>query len=176
MTLQIRKAQVNHYFKMARAFDPELFIRLFANINIAGAGKCWEWKRTVKKSCYPYIWYKGYRWRSHRLVYTMFYGEIPEKLMVLHECDNTSCCNPQHLHLGTALMNATERKERQREGNHKGIANGRAKLNQNKVNYILWSKEKNVALTKKFGVSKTVITRIKKNKSWKHLPQKETTT
>ena len=44
-------------------------------------------------------------WKPHRVVYFMFYGELPDGYMVCHHCDNGLCCNPTHLFHGTALDN-----------------------------------------------------------------------
>lgn len=41
----------------------------------------------------------------HREVYRRHYGEIEEKLFVLHTCDNPACCNPKHLWVGTHTDN-----------------------------------------------------------------------
>lgn len=43
--------------------------------------------------------------RSHQLAYVAWKGPIDEGLFVCHTCDNPSCCNPDHLFLGTALEN-----------------------------------------------------------------------
>lgn len=43
--------------------------------------------------------------RSHQLAYVTWKGEIPKGMMVCHTCDNPSCCNPDHLFLGTAQDN-----------------------------------------------------------------------
>lgn len=43
--------------------------------------------------------------RAHQLAYAAWKGEITKGLFVCHTCDNPSCCNPDHLFLGTALEN-----------------------------------------------------------------------
>jgi hypothetical protein len=43
--------------------------------------------------------------RAHQLAWFMMNGEIPSGMMVCHKCDNPSCCNPNHLFLGTAQDN-----------------------------------------------------------------------
>lgn len=42
---------------------------------------------------------------SHKVIWRMFYGEIPRGLYVLHKCDQKACVNPKHLELGTAKKN-----------------------------------------------------------------------
>ena len=43
-------------------------------------------------------------------------GEIPNKLFVLHHCDNPPCINPEHLFLGTAYDNTQDRIKKGRPG------------------------------------------------------------
>lgn len=43
--------------------------------------------------------------RAHQLAWFMMNGKIPNGMMVCHKCDNPSCCNPNHLFLGTAQDN-----------------------------------------------------------------------
>jgi len=38
---------------------------------------------------------------AHRYSYEAFNGPIPKGMFVLHSCDTPSCCNPDHLSIGT---------------------------------------------------------------------------
>ena len=45
----------------------------------------------------------------HRAAYEIHYAEpIPEGMVVMHTCDNPSCCNPHHLRLGTQAENVRD--------------------------------------------------------------------
>jgi len=57
----------------------------------------------------------------HRLSYEMYKESIPDKLKVLHTCDNPLCCNPNHLVLGTQLDNIQDRVKKQRTRNRYSI-------------------------------------------------------
>lgn len=42
---------------------------------------------------------------AHRVSFSVFKGEIPPGLCVLHRCDTPMCVNPDHLFLGTQSDN-----------------------------------------------------------------------
>lgn len=71
---------------------------------------CWNWIRSKNKDGYGRVfdWENKKLKYAHRVSYEVHKGTIPQGLMVLHDCDNPSCVNPDHLHIGTAAMNAAE--------------------------------------------------------------------
>jgi len=79
--------------------------RLNERIAIDPVTGCWNWLGFLHKQGYGVVSYQGTTWRTHRLLYTLDIGPIPPGLFVCHTCDNTSCCNPDHLFLGTHTDN-----------------------------------------------------------------------
>lgn len=75
---------------------------------------CIEWTGVTVKSngseAHRYGRYTtgGKKLLAHRVAYERAHGPIPAGLMVLHRCDNTKCCNPDHLFLGTHLDNMAD--------------------------------------------------------------------
>ena len=54
------------------------------------------------------------RIRAHRLSYILHKGEIPAGMLVLHQCDNPECTNPDHLMIGDYAENMRHVSERKR--------------------------------------------------------------
>jgi len=46
---------------------------------------------------------------AHRISYEMAYGEIPDKMLVDHICQNRACVRPDHLRLATQKQNLEHR-------------------------------------------------------------------
>lgn len=74
-----------------------------------GPLKCWPWLMARDKDGYGIFTYRYegeyIQGRAHRYAYKVTYGPIPMGMLVCHRCDNSSCCNPVHLWLGTNKEN-----------------------------------------------------------------------
>jgi hypothetical protein len=87
-------------------------------------GDCWEWTGSLNTSKYGSFSFNKNKKEStllaHRVAWELFYGVIILKgILVLHHCDNTKCCNPFHLFLGTALDNSNDKINKGRHHWHK---------------------------------------------------------
>jgi len=89
-------------------------------VNIDERDKCWEWKSLRSKGGYGILQIrygtdnKRISLNSSRMAYLLFYRYIPENIFVCHHCDNTLCCNPSHLFLGTHADNMKDMKGKNR--------------------------------------------------------------
>lgn len=126
-------------------------------------------------SGYVRIRYNGKHERLFRVLYIKKYGDISKGLVVRHKCDNTWCCNVEHLELGTHKDNMRDMVERNRSGKGRenpkvrGIKNASSKLNNEQVEEIYLSKLSCYFLAKKYGVNKSNILHIRHKRQWKWL-------
>lgn len=75
------------------------------------SGKCWIWTGGRTSTGYGIIG-KGKRGhgflKAHRASWIINVGSIPDRLLVLHKCDNPLCVKPDHLFLGTYKDNSQD--------------------------------------------------------------------
>lgn len=72
------------------------------------ADNCWKWIGSKYPNGYGYIYYNKNHIGSHRVSWEIHNGIIPDKMCVLHKCDNPNCINPKHLFLGTMSDNTKD--------------------------------------------------------------------
>jgi hypothetical protein len=83
--------------------------RFFEKIKIRTGDDCWEWQGAKLKAGYGQTRVGTKNMLVHRVVYEHTVGPIPDGMVVMHTCDNPSCCNPNHLRLGTQQDNVDDR-------------------------------------------------------------------
>lgn len=76
--------------------------------------KCWEWQGCFDSHGYGLIRFGKTPTRVHRESYKIFKGQIPDKLLICHHCDNPKCCNPEHLFLGSYKDNMQDAQKKNR--------------------------------------------------------------
>lgn len=127
---------------------------------------CFLWTGTLSKKGYGQFTYERKSRLAHRLSYQLYVGPIPDGLCVLHHCDNPSCVNPEHLWLGTNYDNVMDRVAKNRSSRPRGSLSGKAKYNQEIIEYIRSSPKSLRALQRELGITFGYISQIRNYKCW----------
>jgi len=102
----------------------------------------------------------------HRLAWELAHGPIPPGLLVCHKCDVRTCCNVDHLFLGTAADNS---RDMVLKGRNQVM---RTRLTEGDVIQIRTLHQSGVSrsqIAKQFGASTTLIRYVINRKLWKHI-------
>jgi hypothetical protein len=115
------------YAAQSRTFPPKLPVilrppeeRFWAIVDKDGPDGCWLWAGRTSRGGYGQFvptdrgGKRDQPVGAHRYAWALLHGPIPDGLFVLHQCDNPSCVNPVHLHLGTHEENMAEMATRNR--------------------------------------------------------------
>lgn len=128
---------------------------------------CWLWDGSTTKHGYGQISLNGSPSRAHRVSFEFFNKTSAGNKFVCNKCDTPSCVNPDHLFCGTHDQNMADKISKGRQS--KGEARPLAKLKEEDVVYIKGSDKSCVTLGKEFGVSRSVITKIRRGEGWRHV-------
>jgi len=133
---------------------------------------CMEWQGCVDDYNYGTVSWNGQMYKAHRIA-AWLSGILKNKtvqtinknrVLVLHRCDNTICCNPKHLFIGSDLDNVQDMIRKGRSTGLKGELNGSAKLSNKKAAEIRKAYSKGrvtqIQLSNKYNVSQSTISRL----------------
>ena len=146
--------------------------RFWGKVGTGAPNECWPWKEARHPLGYGVFSMRDDEgtWcvrRAHRVAYVLAYGEPEPGRVVRHSCDNTSCCNPDHLASGTQAENMRDMHTRGRAA--LGESHGTAKLtedNVRKIRAMAANGMQNKILAMQFGVSAATISRTVKHVNW----------
>ena len=154
--------------------DPTFQQRFFARMTRTPSG-CLEWQGCTNLKGYGQVRCNGTMQGTHRVAWIIVNGPIPDGLDVLHKCDNRTCCDVDHLFLGTDLDNNHDMIFKGRAVHVHGEQHGHAKLTETDVLeirriYVCGSHEfGQSALARRFDVDHAHIGRIIRRKKWNHI-------
>lgn len=148
--------------------------RFWKKVAVGRHCDCWEWLAFKNPKGYGMVKdADGDSRPAHRVAYRLAVGPIPDKMHVLHRCDNPSCVNPSHLFLGTNFDNVADRVAKGRSGALRGEGSPVSKLTADQVSDIRarygGKRGEIIALATEFGVDRTNIAYILKRKTWRHI-------
>lgn len=143
--------------------------RFKAMINAGDPAECWKWTGATAKGYGRFKIGKSV-YLAHRVAYRLHCdGLMPPGLVVMHTCDNPSCCNPAHLKLGTYAENVADMDSKDRRQQARGEACTYAKLTAEAVMSIRSSPLSDRSLARLHGVSKSNVHLIRSGQSWRHV-------
>jgi hypothetical protein len=134
---------------------------------------CWLWNGKKTDNGYGKIHGHGKYHRVHRVAYELRCGPIPKGLVVRHTCDVRTCCNPEHLLIGTPAENSADMVSRGRSA--RGDFHGLSKLTYKQVRRIrhLYKPRCKAnggrALAKMFGVDPSTISYVVSGRSFGYM-------
>lgn len=137
--------------------------RFWSKVNITQG--CWEWQSAFQQNGYGILWDRGGNRLAHRFAYEMTYGKILKGLWVLHKCDNKKCIRPSHLFLGDGSDNVHDALLKGRHAIEE--RHGLAKLTRPDVIQIRKSNDSGVMLAKRFGVTTSTVSCVRRRKTWR---------
>lgn len=123
---------------------------------------CWEWHGAKAGQGYGQLRIKGHNISAHRIAYFLAHGKIPERMFILHSCDNPPCCNPAHLSASTQAQNLTEAWARGRRARKLNVPSN--KLSSEIIQDIITPHLLIKHLCEKYNLTRKQIARIRKEK------------
>lgn len=157
-------------------FDDNFLARFWSYVKVAESNECWEWTGARHQKGYGRIRETApsrFTKRAHIASLELKLGRtLRSGLFALHTCDNTPCCNPEHLYEGTALDNARDAidRDRLRPVSQPCEQNGNHVLLDADIPDIIVrirAGHTNVEIAADYGVHHGTISQIRRGKNWK---------
>jgi hypothetical protein len=134
--------------------------RFWDKVQIGGLDECWEWAAALNKGGYG-VFGTNHDYGtqlSHRIAYILTHGKIPQGILILHSCDNRSCCNPIHLFQGSHKDNTQDMWNKGRSG--------RNKVTPRQALLIRSDTRPPMIIAKEHGITLNMVYKIKSHHSW----------
>jgi hypothetical protein len=131
---------------------------------------CWIWIGATLPTGYGVFRRNKKLNYAHRYVLELLGFDLSDKV-VLHTCDFPTCCNPDHLKIGTHADNVADKvsKDRHVKGSACNLATvlDEDKVRSIKQDFKAGLSNKNIAL--KYNIDPTLVSKIKNNHAWSHV-------
>lgn len=129
-------------------------------------GTCWEWRGSRLPFGYGTFKVNGVVKKAHRVAYELENGEIPEGVIVRHDCDHPPCCRPIHLLGGSHQDNSDDQVRRGRAKGPRGERAPSAKISQEDVISIRADDRTQRAIALDFNITPGAVSAIKTGRNW----------
>lgn len=126
--------------------------KLLSGVVITEAG-CWEWTRSGDGR-YGHIYLLGQKFKTHVAAALLWYGIRLRTRVLCHQCDNSKCCNPDHLRPGSLKQNRQEASER-------GRAVGMTKRAVARVRNLITRGHTDAEIARRVGCHNTTVGRLR---------------
>lgn len=145
--------------------------RFWKYVNKKSDNECWEWNGSLmKRGNYGQLRHNLKTLKAHRISYELHFGKIDKDKLICHSCGNSKCCNPNHLYAGTPKDNYNDSVKHNTAFILKPIYPEDvhcAKIDFKIAEEIRNSKLNGVELGKKYNITKSMVSRIRRNLAWK---------
>jgi DNA-binding XRE family transcriptional regulator len=141
-----------------------LLERLLARVVRSEGCGCWIWTGARTAGGYGALWLHGEPKYVHRVMAALFLAlDETSGELVLHVCDRPSCCNPNHLRLGS-------HKENMADASAKGRMSKKLQpADVIEIRRLRAEGHTQQALADRYGVSRMTIRQIERRETWRHL-------
>lgn len=137
---------------------------------------CWIWTGAYNNYGYGVLWWNYRPILAHRYSWQIHKGPIPENRILCHTCNTRCCINPDHLYAGTPKTNYDDSV---RAGTATGYPKqqgeqvGGSKLKEVDIRIIRRSSDTNENLARRFGISPSHMSRVRRGLYWNHIEPQE---
>ena len=175
---------------MAMNVDEINASKFWSRVDIGTTDTCWPWTRGRFPDGYGAFWLNGQNIGAHRVAYSLSTGIRPAPgLQVCHRCDNPTCCNPDHLFIGTAKDNfldslrkgrrakvvvptARDHADKMPRGSSHWAVKRYQTLTDDIVKLIkqgLLNGERQCELMRRLNIPRRVVQRVASGRVWRHI-------
>lgn len=131
---------------------------------------CIEWTKCKNKKGYGKTRYNGKYMYAHRMSWVIKNGEIPDRICVLHKCDNPSCYNVEHLFLGTKAENNSDMDNKKRRALGEKLNCSHLKSEDVvKIKNMISEGKRQKDIASLYFVSRSAIAQISAGINWRHV-------
>jgi hypothetical protein len=158
--------------------------RFWSKVNVTQYG-CWEWKGSKQRKGYGTFRLLGRTELAHRVAWALFNIEAQANLSICHDCDNPSCCRPNHMFEGTNADNVADSIAKQRprgpapgtdstppEKRARGSRHPATSLSDEDVKQLRRDAKGGTLrreLANRYGISMSTVSNITSRRTWSHI-------